>query len=282
MRRDQLEAAHQATQRFIDKRLRVNKPFQSLILSPQFESFRKDLKKAIKSQLKAVADAMEGKAVLATPDIIQGFIDTHLPPLSSYFDKQEVFDYLQFCFIEGVRAQYGRLGLKTTASKVSFSYENDLAFELTNQNLIDALMQDADFLLNQSTIDATTRQQLIDMIQEAKLENATIDEIASTITDAMPDISENRAFVISRTETARAMGQGNYQAMVQNGVQKKKWIPAGGHACEICLGNADDGEIPVDEDFSSGDSYEPAHPNCECYTQAGEIDLDSIDIWDGS
>lgn len=282
MNREKLEAAQAATERFIDKRLRINKPFQSLITTPQYEKFHSDLRKAIKSQLKAVADAMQKKVVLATPDLVVKFIETHMPPISDYLDRDEIFDYLQFCFIEGVRAQYGRFGLKTTVTKLSFSYESGDDFELTNQDLIDSLMSDADFLLNKSALDATTTQQLIDMIQQAKLDNATIDEISNVITDAMPDISDKRAFVIARTETSRAMGQGNYQAMVQNGVQTKTWVTAGAHPCEICVGNEDDGAIPVDQAFSSGDMYEPAHPNDECYTQAGEIDLDSIDLWDGS
>lgn len=282
MRRDKLEAAQQLTERFIDKRLRANKPFQSLILTPQFEKFQKDIKKAIKSQLKETARRLNNQAVLHTTDMIDSWLQTMFPPISKYLDRDEVYEYLLYCFVEGVRAQYGRLGLKTTATKTSFNFDNSFDFELTNQNLIDALNSDADYLLSKSAIDATTRQQLIDLIQEAKLDNATIDEIASTITDAMPDISDSRAFVISRTETARAMGQGNYQAMVQNGVQQKQWVAAGSHVCAICQGNVDDGLINVSDSFSSGDDYEPAHPNCECYTQAGEINLDSIDIWDGS
>lgn len=284
MKRDKLEAMHQATDHFISKRLRVNKPFQSLILTPQFETFQKALKKALKDQFKSVADVV-GQAhmvALLNDDMIRQFVETNMPPLTDYLTQDEIFEFLKFCFIEGVRAQYGRFGLKTTAQKADFGTD-DFDFELTNQDLIDALLSEADFLLNKSNIDATTRDQLIRLIQANKIgDNATVDEIASAITDAMPDISDSRAFTIARTETARAMGEGNYNAMVQNGVQTKRWVLAGSKPCEICQPNADDGYIPIDQAFSSGDDYEPAHPNCECYTEAGEIDLDSIDIWDGS
>ena len=47
--------------------------------------------------------------------------------------------------------------------------------------------------------------------------------------------------------------------------------------------NEDAGAINTGDAFPSGDTSEPGHPNCECYTQAAsEIDLDSISIWDGS
>lgn len=288
MKRRNLAQAQAATERFINKRLRVNKPFQSLLTTEQFEAFKSKLKAALHNQMKTVADRLAEAHMVAitTDDLLNKFVETHMPPLSDYLTKDEVLEFLQYCFIEGVRAQYGRFGLKTTAQKMAkadFSFDGSFEFDLTNPDVIAALSSDADFLLNKSNIDATTRSQLIKLIQAVKIgDNATVDEIASAISDAMPDISDSRAFTIARTETARAMGQGNYNAMTQNGVQTKKWVLAGSHPCEICQPNADDGYIPIEQSFSSGDDYEPAHPNCECYTEAGEIDLDSIDIWDGS
>ncbi len=282
MNKDKLEAAQQATERFLNKRLRVNKPFQSLILTDQFKSFKNSLQKAIAAQYKSVADNLPHEVAIHTDLLIEKWVETNMPPLSDYITKEEIFEFLQYCFIEGVRAQYGRFGLKTTVQKTTFSFDGEFDFELTNQDVIDALLQDAAYLLNKSAIDATTRQRLIDLIKGEKLDNATVDEIASAITDEMPDVSDSRAFTIARTETSRAMGEGNYNAMTQNGVTTKRWVTAGGNPCEICQGNEDDGEIPIDQAFSSGDDYEPAHPNDECYTEAGEIDLDSIDVWDGS
>lgn len=285
MQRQRLSDAQRATERFIEKRLRVNKPFQSLIASDRFEAFQSELQAAIKAQYKAVANVLKDSHLVAltTPDMVRQFVETNMPALSTHVAKDDVLEYLEFCFLEGVRAQYGRLGLKTKTTKMSFEFDGGFDFELTNPDLIAALEADADFLLNRSNIDATTRQRLIDLIQQTKLENnATIDEISKALTDEMPDISASRAFTIARTETSRAMGQGNFNAMVQNGVTTKKWVLAGSKPCEICQPNADDGYIPVNDTFSSGDDYEPAHPNCECYTEAGEINLDDIDVWDGS
>lgn len=287
MKRHSLESAQAITERFINKRLRVNKPFQSLLTTDEFEAFQGKLKKAIADQYKTVASVAKEAHMVAfmTDQMVEQFVKTNMPPLSDYLTKEEIVEFLQYCFIEGVRAQYGRFGLKTTAQKMAkadFSFDGSFDFDLTNPDVIAALENEAAYLLNQSSIDDTTRSRLIDLIKNVKIgDNATVDEIASALSDEYPDISDSRAFTIARTETARAMGEGNYNAMTQNGVQTKKWVLAGSKPCEICQPNADDGYIPIDQTFSSGDDYEPAHPNCECYTEAGEIDLESIDIWGG-
>jgi hypothetical protein len=284
-KRKQLEAAQRATERFLNKRLRVNQPFQSLIATDEFKHFHSQFQAAIKAQYKELANAVRDShmVALSSDDLVRQFVDSNMPAIGDYIDKADIVDYLTYCFVEGVRAQYGRLGLKTTASKVSFSFDDAFNFELTNPNLIATLGDEAEYLLHKSAIDGTTRDRLIQLIMDSKLDdNATVDEIAGAITDEMSDISDSRAFTIARTETSRAMGQGNYNAMTQNGVQEKKWVTAGANPCDICIGNEDDDWIPIGDAFSSGDLYEPAHPNDECYTEANEIDLDSVDIWDGS
>jgi HK97 family phage portal protein len=44
----------------------------------------------------------------------------------------------------------------------------------------------------------------------------------------------------------------------------KSWIADGPDPCQVCLGNEQDGVIPVAEPFTSGDMEPPAHPHCEC------------------
>jgi len=46
----------------------------------------------------------------------------------------------------------------------------------------------------------------------------------------------------------------------------KRWLTSSDNPCELCLGNEDDGPIPLNQMFSSGDFEPPGHPrNCECY-----------------
>ena len=292
MKWEDLYEAERITDNFINKRMRVNKPFQSLIGTGEYSQFHMNLKDAIGKQLKHVADNLPHQAAISTQDLLDKWIETDMPPASDYLDKDQIANYYRFCVVWGIKSQYSRMGIGLK-NKLRKDDDDDtdfgvhvsgvsFDFTLTNSNLINSINDDAASLLHKSNIDDTTRQTLIDIIKNDRLNNMTIDEVAKDITDQVDSISDKRAFVIARTETAQQMGTGNYQAMVQNGVETKSWVAAGSDACDICDQNVDDGSIPVDQSFSSGDMYEPAHPNCECYTEAGEIDLSSIDIWDGS
>lgn len=154
-------------------------------------------------------------------------------------------------------------------------------FVLTDQFYIGALKNQANYLLNKSSLDETTRDRIITMVRDGKLNNLTIDEVSNMISSEFEDISANRAFMIARTETCQAMSSGQMAAMRESGVKTKAWVIAGGNVCPICEGNAFEGMIDIGHTFSSGDDAPPGHPNCECYIEAGEIDLSSISIWDG-
>ncbi|HUV73856.1 MAG TPA: phage minor head protein [Anaerolineae bacterium] len=75
--------------------------------------------------------------------------------------------------------------------------------------------------------------------------------------------SKDRAALTARTETAIAHGQGSKQAAQLSGRDGKRWETQG-VACSLCLGNEGDGDIGIDEVFSSGHDTIPAHPKCEC------------------
>jgi hypothetical protein len=75
--------------------------------------------------------------------------------------------------------------------------------------------------------------------------------------------SKDRAAITARTETAISHGQGSREAALNSGRNMKRWVTQGVE-CDVCAANADDGDIGIDEEFSSGDMTIPAHPNCEC------------------
>jgi hypothetical protein len=277
----------EATSRFLTKVKRQNEPFQAFLTTDAYKTFYAALKDATLTQGQSVAAELK-KAnqanTLAFNDDMQPLTDSQLPhmkqlvkdsmpKLADLISHETVYKTLYAAFVYSVKAQYKRWGLMVKATGVEFS--------MTNKNYIKMLNDQSNYLLNLSSIDDTTTDQLVTLIKNGKMDGLTIDEIASEIEDQFDGISDNRAFVISRTETAQAMGSGNLATMVENGVQTKHWVIAGGNVCPICEGNAAQGSIPVSESFDSGDDCEPAHPNCECYTEADEIDLDSINIWDG-
>lgn len=120
---------------------------------------------------------------------------------------------------------------------------------------------------------ATRSAELVSGIADATrnfLRSVVVDAIESgmSTTQLANAISENQAFSdaraerIARTEIAFAQVNGNMQAYRESGVvTKKKWA-TGAECCEICAMNEDEGEIPLDDPFQSGDDAPPAHPNC--------------------
>ena len=83
-------------------------------------------------------------------------------------------------------------------------------------------------------------------------------------TCALP-ICPDRADMIARTETANAQTKGSLASYQSQGTEGKEWLTSGDErVCEICLGNAGDGPIPVGSPFSSGDMGPAAHPRDRC------------------
>lgn len=283
-----INRAAAATARFMSKVKKQNEPFQAFLKTDDYKALYDALEAAAQAQGKAVADALrntKGSDTLAFTDDLQPLSDNQLPhvailvqntmpKLADLVSQQLVFDSIKAAFVYSVKAQYKRWGIMVKASGVEFS--------MTNKNYNKMLEDQANYLLNLSSIDDTTISQITTLIKNGKMDGLTIDEIADEIDDQFDTISTNRANIISRTEVAQAMGSGNLATMQENGVQTKHWVVAGNSVCPICQANADQGSIPVNESFDSGDDSEPAHPNCECYTEADEIDLDSIDIWNGN
>ena len=66
-----------------------------------------------------------------------------------------------------------------------------------------------------------------------------------------------------RNDIARAMSAASLDTYRANGVAGKAWLQ-GSDFDDECTANEAEGPIGLDEDFSSGDSAPPAHPNCDC------------------
>lgn len=109
----------------------------------------------------------------------------------------------------------------------------------------------------------TTRTLVNEMTSVAIDEGITNSALADQFEGSF-GFSQDRATMIARTETANADSQGTLIGFRESGVVTgKQWFPDE-EACPICLENADDGTIGLDDVFSSGDDAPAAHPNCEC------------------
>lgn len=141
--------------------------------------------------------------------------------------------------------------------------------EQANERAIDWAAEHAAELVTK--IEETTRNELRSLLERALADGATNDDISSEISDAFLFSSE-RSDMIARTETAFAENQGTIEGWRATGiVEGKEWLPDA-EACPICEANAEQGVIPIDEDFDSGDDSPPAHPNCECSMLAALVD----------
>lgn len=113
-------------------------------------------------------------------------------------------------------------------------------------------------------IDESTRDGIRSEVTQALEEGWSNDRLAKELSDSFA-FSEERADTIARTEIAYADAASHQIAWQDAGVTGKQWLRSNeGYECDICEGNAQDGVIPLDDTFSSGDAEEPAHPNCEC------------------
>lgn len=100
-----------------------------------------------------------------------------------------------------------------------------------------------------------------------KIQNSIADSLAQGNTvqqaqDALSDLvnDPDRAHLIATTESVNAYGQGTLTYGIQSGATTKTWETQY-DPCPICEDNADDGDIDINDSFSSGDDAPSAHPN---------------------
>lgn len=118
-------------------------------------------------------------------------------------------------------------------------------------------------------ITSSTRDMVRKTIESGIAENIGTDAIIKNIVSSHA-FDGDRAGIIARTEIARANSEGQlngYRDAIKLGIDiKKMWVTVDDDDVdeEICRKNEEDGAIPVDAEFSSGDTAPPGHPNCRC------------------
>ncbi len=114
-------------------------------------------------------------------------------------------------------------------------------------------------------IEQTTMDRIKADVTAALAEGAYTEDLAGKLMESY-GFSDARAEMIARTELAAADSAGNMATYRDSGVvPKKAWLTADGdRGCVVCSGNEAQGEIGIDDEFSSGDDAPPAHPNCLC------------------
>lgn len=274
-----LQALEKRLNRFLAKQSKENDGFHQLQQSPDYDEFEHDMAVAILAQATWTAKQLhsleaqyisDDLASLSAEQIaeLQQYLDQFMPSIAEAVDNHKVYNWFKQSFTHGVNTVYDAHDLP-----------ND--FKLTNPNYLGMIQNDANTLLDKSTLDDTTRKALTKLITEDKAAGMTVSEISADIQDKFSNLSKVRADMIARTETVRMMNQGQYAAMKESGVQTKAWLALGSNPCPICMSNAGDDWIPMTAMFGSGDLMPPAHPRCECSLDYMSIDISPSNVWDG-
>jgi hypothetical protein len=113
------------------------------------------------------------------------------------------------------------------------------------------------------TIDGilSTKLDRIGTILSQALEVGVAPSQVSILVDQVINDPE-RAMVIAQTEMSRAVSVASRELYQDSNVEQVEWLVAEG--CADCQENADASPIGIDEEFPSGDTEPPAHPNCMC------------------
>tara|TARA_R110002020_G_scaffold120129_6_gene273708 strand:- start:90 stop:788 length:699 start_codon:yes stop_codon:yes gene_type:complete len=136
-----------------------------------------------------------------------------------------------------------------------------------------AILEAEEQLLNYS---ALTRTGVMEVISDSVKAGRSVQDTTGLIRDNFL-FSAKRARVIARTETARALGQGQKGAAIAQGRDEKRWVTAGDSlVAPACRMNEADGWIPVADPFSSGLDTIPNHPNCRCHVRYRTQELHDI------
>jgi len=113
------------------------------------------------------------------------------------------------------------------------------------------------------SIAATTRDAVKAAVVKTLEGGGTVRDIKNAI-KKLPEMDDNRARMIARTETSFANGRATQKAYESRGIQRKQWALGTNPEDDECTANADAGAIAVGAAFPSGDMAPPSHPNCTC------------------
>jgi hypothetical protein len=113
-------------------------------------------------------------------------------------------------------------------------------------------------------IDATSKDEIARALASTFESGGTYQDAVAAIKDTVDGFSDYRADMIARTELNATYNSAMLSSAKEVSGAMKEWSPDGEACPEICMPNVEQGRIPVDDDFDSGDDAPPAHPNCDC------------------
>lgn len=107
----------------------------------------------------------------------------------------------------------------------------------------------------------------LDLLAQALADGLAAGDSVATLTGSLSDVLDDPAWaeLVALTETTRAVSYATQQTYLANGIAMNDWMTAlDQRVCVACDQNEAYGDVPVGQDFPSGQSMPPAHPACRC------------------
>jgi hypothetical protein len=211
------------------------------------------LLREIRPRIERALETMPSKLQESTPDgkrFAQNLLPSSLSPLRFAVTKAEADEF-------GAAIESAVLGAaKTIAAQLDIAADGEsFAARYLRENSLSKLT---------GNFADTTVERLQGALADAWDKGGSYDQMVSAIKDTFADFSDSRAAMIAQTESSDAYNATRESIALEAGLDEHAWETESGDPCQICLDNEDEDYIDIDEDFSSGDSAPPAHPNCEC------------------
>ena len=133
----------------------------------------------------------------------------------------------------------------------------------STESFIAEYLKEGGFMRLTGDIDKTTVDNLASAIAETYESGGSFEDVVQAVKDSFQVANDFRARMIAQTELQDAYNQSILHFGREAGATQKEWITDLA-PCAICIANAADGVIDLEDDFSSGDDAPPGHPNCLC------------------
>jgi hypothetical protein len=119
-------------------------------------------------------------------------------------------------------------------------------------------------------INETTRDRINNAMTMGIDKGLSVDDMKQYLIDNNIINDSYRAEMIARTESVSAYSRGRDSYAKESGATSHFWETQSGKPCSDCQESENDGEIPINQAFSSGwDSPDDSHPNCQCIVSYG-------------
>lgn len=219
------------------------------------ETIAAGLKLAQESVVQQVKDATGAVPEGAAVADVSGLID-QLSVEALAEVRPELVQALEAAAKDG--AQHGLVQLNIGGEDM-LNLVNDRAVEFAQQRAAELIATDG----TGGELVEATRNLIRATVQQAVEEGWSSRQLANALEDSYA-FSAQRAATIARTELAFADSRGNLASYIASGVVKRKRWVLDPDPCPVCVGNADAGEIDLQQEFPGGVMAPPQHPNCRC------------------